>query len=197
MKILISLALLLYPFIASYSQDSYDEVAQLTCACAKKKNMAAMPKQETQTALGLCIFDAINEYEASGKKLNLNIGDQTAMQAFGTEVGKRMVSRCPELMMKLVQTETTETAVLTEISGTVSRVECGELCQIVLKEPSGREYKMLWIHYFKGSDAYLANPQKLVARKLKVKYKEVEYYSSKLREYYKGKEVMEIEEQAP
>jgi hypothetical protein len=183
--------------LSGSAQESYDKIAQLTCECAKKKDIASVGKDELQVVLSICIIEAMTQYEKqNGKKLGVDMTSQTAMQSFGMEIGKRMASNCPDVVMKMAETSTSLKSSseknTVSLSGSIKSVDCTDICSLTLTDASGREHKLLWLRYFNGSDTYLADPKKLAGKKVSIKYTETEYYNPKIKDYLKGKEVVEL-----
>ncbi|MBI5914192.1 MAG: hypothetical protein HY842_02350 [Bacteroidetes bacterium] len=179
--------------------DLVDKLAVQTCECISKKGPKNLSAEELQTQLGFCMLEAIGQNEAAFKKKygDVSFTDQAAMTKVGEEVGTAMVYKCPDVMMKLAQTEIQSqpaaTAAATgEINGTVKAIEGSELAQIVITDESGRAQKLVWFGYFEGSERFINEPRKTIGKKVKVEYREIEAYSPQAREYYARKEVLSI-----
>lgn len=179
--------------------DLVDKLAVQTCECLNKKDVKNLSMEELQTQLGFCMMGAIGQNEAAFKKKygDVSFTDQTTMTKVGEEVGTAMVYKCPDVMMNLAQTQMQGQPVATaaatgEIIGKVKAIEGSELAQIVITDESGRAQKFVWFGYFEGSERFISEPLKVIGKKVKVEYREVEAYSPQAKEYYARKEVLSI-----
>lgn len=173
------------------TEAEFDGIAQKTCDCITQKKPNLAIKSEVEVALGLCMLDAA---QTAGLKLNLT--DEAAMEALGQKIGIRMAGLCPAVFQSFVEEETdgpgTEPEYV-EVSGKVKSVEYGDYTTVVLQESSGKEHRLLWIHYFPGSDAYAGDPKILMGKSVIVSYSLVEVYVPKAKGYVTSKQLYSLQ----
>src|SRR6185436_1093669 len=119
-------------------------------------------------------------------KLNVSISDSDAMEKFGRSVGMRMAGVCPKVFEGfMTDTKNSSSTVEDdiEVSGSIKSVDVKEMVSLILRDDSGKEHKLLWLHYFNGSDDFVADPKKLVGKKVSATYKIVDVYSYNLKGY--------------
>jgi hypothetical protein len=175
--------------VVAYGQTDaeLDKIAQTTCDCITKKNPNFGNKSEVEMALGLCMLDAA---QTAGVKLNMT--DGKAMEELGQKVGVRMAGLCPSVFEAFVSEETKAPSAepdYVEVSGKVKSVESGDYMTLVVQEPSGKEHRLLWIHYFPGSDAYVGDPKILIGKSVTVSYSLVDVYVAKAKGYVTSKQL--------
>ena len=184
--------LFIHPLIGQDAE--LDVLAQETCDCIGKKDISSMDQEKVSIELGFCIMESINAKPSDFRdKLNVNITDQAGMQALGEKIGLKMAIKCPEILMAVAGTSTeVETESITTINGTFEGMEGTEFSRVLVKDGNGRVYRLLWFHYFEGSEKLLsAPPAKGTA--IRAQFKETEVYSPKVGSYIKIKELKGIE----
>ena len=173
------------------AQEDYKVMAQETCDCIVKKDMQTATKKSIEMALGLCMLEALQHH-----KVDIDISDGAAMQRFGEKIGIQMAPLCPEvfefLTEEIAQSNESVPEVMT-MSGKIKSLEDGDFLFITLREESGKDTRLIWLRYFKGSDEYLKNPRKLVGKNVTLKYQSIECYLPKAKGYYDYKEIIEME----
>ncbi|HKK78695.1 MAG TPA: hypothetical protein VJ933_03660, partial [Phaeodactylibacter sp.] len=128
----------------------------------------------------------------------LNPSDQETMQQLGQDIGMRMVTKCPQYMMKLANQQAAPQSTApapikkaSRLKGTIKAISGDEVAVVTVVEENGRSHKMLWLDFFPGS-ARLQNPSEAVGKEVTVEYQEMEVYSPKANEYFKRKKIAGI-----
>ncbi len=186
MKKLILPLLLTLLSLPAIAQDLLDELAIATCSCAEEKKLLDMKTEEMQMQLGFCIMEAVGANEAAYQKAygDFNPTDQKAMQKLGEDVAMRMVTRCPDVLMKLSQqaapgqqaTAPQPSPAGGQVSGQLQGISGNELAIISIKEANGRTQKLLWLGYFPGCDELMGNPKALAGKQVTASYEIREIY---------------------
>ncbi|MBI3218488.1 MAG: hypothetical protein HYZ44_03170 [Bacteroidetes bacterium] len=186
MKFIISVAFI-FSFLFSSAQDVFDKMAQETCACINKNDLPKLTKDEIETKLGLCMIEA-----ASNQKYDIDATDAEAGRKLGEKVGAKMATICPKVFIYLLDDERSPAEATKKIVGTIKKLIEGEFNYLLIKDSSGREVKLIWLRYFKGSEELLENNGKLEGKKVTIAFEEVECYSPQAKSYLVLKEIREL-----
>jgi len=169
----------------------YQKLAQETCDCISKKDLKDANKKSIEMALGFCLLEVIQQ-----NGIELEITDPKAMRSFGEKVGLQMAPLCPSVFGYLIdeanKTESDKPQV-SSLSGKIKSVEEDGFLFVTLKEDGGKETRLIWLHYFNGSDDYLTNPRKLIGKKVTIEYQSTECYLPKIKGYFAYKEITNLE----
>lgn len=188
-----------------FAQDALDKISQETCDCLKGKNFEGKSQDDLSVELGMCMMTSLSTRQDKMSELGIDMTDQSSMEAFGQKVGLKMATKCPDVLMKIgmMSTETTTTTTTTKttataemvqvMEGTIKGLEGEEFSILVLTDETGRDQKFLWLRYFAGSEKLSSDFKSVVGKKVKVKYKSIEVYSPKAKEYFDRKELKGIE----
>jgi len=174
------------------SQDILDVITKEVCSCVndKKEMLKDAGSEKTQMQLGLCIISSFSSHE---KEVTAKYGDlmetEGAMQKLGGDVGVRMVSVCPDILMMFADTESeeemSEIPALT-IEGKIIEIKQEQFLTIIAKDNSGRNHTFLVLTYFEDSNLLIENKLKK-NDKVSIVYWEQEFYDAKAKDfrYYK------------
>ncbi len=194
----------LQPVIA---QDVLDILAEDACDCISKKDTDEMSMEDLQMQLSMCLMESVgNNQEAFQKQYgDFNPSDQAAMQEFGQQVGMKMVTKCPQVMMKMAGNAqappqaappgSAPSQPAGSLTGTFQGVSGDEVAVLTIKESNGRTQKLLWLDYFKGSDRLMEDPAALKGKTVKVEFETIEVYAPQAKEYFDRKKVISLEVQ--
>jgi hypothetical protein len=173
----------------SQTQEEISSLAQKTCDCLAVKTIDFKDKSAVQVALGLCLMDGIQNLN-----LQVELSDEGAMRELGRKVGVVMVGKCPSVFEVLIKDEINKRSSDggNSVSGKVKAVEAKDYLTITLVEDTGREHKILWIHYFEGSDQYVQDPRSLKGKNVTIDYTMKEVYLEKSKEYVTSKQVVKM-----
>lgn len=172
------------------TEAEFDAIAQKTCDCVTQKNPNLTNRSEVEMALGSCMLDA-----AKAVGVKVDVTDGKAMEALGEKVGIRMAGLCPNIQSFIGEDTQARGAEpeYVEVSGKIKSVEYGDYTTVVLQESSGKEHRLLWIHYFPGSDAYAGDPKILIGKSVTVSYSLVEVYVPKAKGYVTSKQLFGLQ----
>jgi hypothetical protein len=181
-------------FINANSQDVLDTVAKEVCSCAneKKETLKGADANKLQMELGMCIISSFSNHE---KDLTAKYGNvmetDGAMEKLGRDVGIKMASVCPDVLMSLAETglddeEASTAQEFTTLEGQVVELKSEQFLTLVVKDNSGRTHSLLLFNFFEGSNLLTENKLKK-NDKVSVDYWEEEFYDAKAKDfrYYK------------
>lgn len=191
----IILLLLFMPTIlmAQKKEDVYKKVATSTCECATKSN------EISDTALGICILDALNQLTDKEKKtIGYNGSNKLeVIEKISENIGIEMVSICPEVFTKLDK-DTDEDQVDTEeiadeedlvVNGTFESVVTNEFNTVSIIDEKNEKQEFLWLVPFEG-DTLLIKKKLEKGDKLEITYSEHEFFDPKTNSYKKGNMIL-------
>lgn len=191
MKNILLISLLFGTFSAAAQLDSLNAViAQETCDCILKTDIANETKQSIEMSLGLCMLEAIQN-----NNVDIDISDSDAMSKFGEKIGVKMAFICPLVFEKFIAEEYEEdsNSGFLSIEGEIDSIEENELQFIIIKEANGKKTKLIWLRYFDGSNEYIKKPKKLIGKKVNITYQLIDCYLPQKKEYYSFKEIVGME----
>ncbi|NOS91922.1 MAG: hypothetical protein HOP30_08365 [Cyclobacteriaceae bacterium] len=186
MKFIISVAFI-FSFLFSSAQDVFDKMAQETCDCINKNDLSKLTKDEIETKLGLCMIEI-----AGNQKYDIDVSDAEAGRKLGEKVGAKMATVCPKVFVYLLDDERKPTEPTKKVEGTIKKMIEGEFTYLLIKDSNGREVKLIWLRYFKGSEELLEKSGKLEGKKVTVSFEEIECYSPQAKSYLVLKEIREL-----
>ncbi len=198
-KITLSLFILLAGISLLHAQTSeqeiLDQLANQACSCIKKSDITEFTQEKIQMELSLCFMQELGSLDdAKLKALDADMTDQSSMMKLGQKIGMRMVSICPDVMMKMAQTQTqTQVKSAGQASGTIKGITGNELSYIQLDDGTGDVNSFLWLSKVEGADAFLSNPQGMIGKKVKITFESMEIYSPKTKGYNNKKVITKIE----
>ena len=128
---------------------------------------------------------------ANNNKLEVDVKDNGAMTKLGEAVGIKMAAICPKIFSYLIEEKRAKEEQL-EIIGKLKSIIEGDFNYVIVKDNNGREQKLIWLRYFKGSDDLIENMGKLAGKKVRIVYADLECYSPKAKSYVKQKEIIEL-----
>ena len=127
----------------------------------------------------------------------ITVTDQQAMRKIGEEVGMQLMRRnCDafvQLSMKMAQESNGERTSFSKTSGTLSAVETKDFCKLILTESNGKKSSFYWLHHFTNSEKFVGQPAKYIGKKVKITWEDTEVYLPAMKDYFKIKEIKEIE----
>ncbi len=172
-------------------------MARAACSCLESKNLSD-DYEKLKIEAGMCILtyyqqhsDAVNEYFGIDE-FNGDTG-----RKIGEKLGVKMVTICPDLVVKLGQSkiaadEGEEGPSTYTINGKVVKMEGQDLITYHVKADDGKTYKVLWYRNFPGSEELVEDPKSIVGKKVNVTVEDVECYIPKAKGYYSVKEIRKI-----
>ncbi len=186
----------------SFAQDNLDIITDEACKCIQEKELTGKNQQELQMELGMCIIQSLSALDESGRdSLGIDMSDQNAMYQLGEKVGIRMAVKCPDALMKMVETvETVETKPRVEISnaenqaqGTITGVEIKDLVVVTLETIDGSLLKLVWLRPFDGAINFINDPGAMNGKQVIAEYQTTEIYAPERKGYVKRKEIVSLQ----
>jgi len=187
MKTLALIAALVALTHISFSQDYMDEIASKACEC-----LDAVPEtvelEKFNMELGLCMTNAATPY---GKQLKKDYGiDLTEIDTQGEELGRiiglRMVSICPQSLVKLVnkvnEDEAGEPAAGVTI-GEVTAISDGKFVEFSIKDQLGKTSKYYWLTFVESNTELATDYKNLMDKPVQVTYSSQEFFDARIGEY--------------
>jgi hypothetical protein len=190
MRYFLLFQLLISASAIAQSDDQLEKIAQGTCDCINQKNTDLTNKSQTEMTLGLCILNA-----AKDGGLALDFANTKAMEELGKTVGIRMVTKCPNVFQSFINEEESDSGEqeYVDVTGKVRAIEFSDFTTIVLVEDSGKEHRLVWLHYFTGSDAFVDDPKLMIGKSFVVTYSLTEIYTPKQKSYLPYKLISGLE----
>ncbi|MEL6140543.1 MAG: hypothetical protein AAFU67_02880 [Bacteroidota bacterium] len=184
------------------AEDAYlDKLAKSTCDCFSEKT-ASGNVNNLELTLGTCMIQYVEETRTEYESIfgAVNYTDQLAMQQLGERTGVKMLSYCPDLIMKLGMESMEEEAAAksdpptlrSALTGTLVSVTGDDILTVTVKESSGRPVKLLWLRYFPGSDK-LIDAEQIVGKKLRIEFESIDVYSKQSGDYVTRREIRSLE----
>jgi len=191
-NILLAFLFSLY-FGSANSQDILEIVAKEVCSCtsSKTEKLSSGTQKNIQMELGICIMSSVaaHENEITEKYGNVLEADG-AMEKLGRDVGLKMATSCPDVLMTIANSGIGEDEVVEEkaltVEGKVVEIKSEQFLTVVIKDNSGRSHSMLILTFFEDSNLLTENKLKK-NDKVSVEYWEQEFYDAKAMDfrYYK------------
>ena len=183
-------------FAAQAQEDeALDQIASQGCDCISKLDLTGLSQDEKNMKFGFCLMEKLGDLDqAQTKALGIDMTDQASLQKFGEKVGMRMAVKCPDVMMKIAQVQSeTQIKSVSESSGMVKGITGTELSYIQLDDGTGDVNSFLWLKKVDGADGFLANPQAMVGKKVKITFETMDIYSPKTKGYNSKKVITAIQ----
>lgn len=180
-----------------FGQDLLDEMANTTCSCLESKNLSDN-YEKLKFEAGMCILSYYQEHSgAVNEYFGITEFNAETGRVIGEKLGARMVTICPELVMKLGQSkidaEVDDEGPLTyTISGKVTKVEGTDLITYHIKADDGKTYKVVWYRNFEGSETLVDDPKVILNKNVTVTVEDVECYIPKAKGYYSVREIRKL-----
>ncbi|MBL7868763.1 MAG: hypothetical protein JNM71_12175 [Flavobacterium lindanitolerans] len=176
------------------SQDILDVITKEVCSCAseKKDMLKDAASEKVQMQLGLCIISSFSSHE---KEVTAKYGNvmeaEGAMEKLGGDVGIKMASVCPDVLMMFADMESESGEEIEEIpaltlEGKIIEIKPEQFLTVIVKDNSGRNHTFLVLTFFEDSNLFIENKLKK-NDKVSIQYWEQEFYDAKARDfrYYK------------
>jgi hypothetical protein len=205
-KTVFPLLLVILPLVLKAQTDKqYELVAEASCACANKKDLKSLSKNEMSMELGMCMLSGLEVLPEKDRK-NFDFSVPEKARVLGEKIGMKMAFKCPKVMLSIGTTMQEDGGnevknappppppppTTVEIEGKVKDVIEGDYVTVLLVEKDGREHKLIWANHFDGEAPFVANPQGLKNKDVTVKYYMSERYVPKMREYFSLKHISSL-----
>lgn len=182
MRIFIILLSLVFT-LPLFSQGIIDQMAQLTCECMEAKGLDNKTSDEITELMTDCLtqhlIENINAFE---EELNVEITDQEAMQAVGEQIGSKMATLCPNIIMAIAGlTEDFEETVdeTNTVSGKITSISGTDLTTLTIQTDYGVMVSFVWLGSFEGDEALIALKSKMIGTDVTVWFEELPIFNQK------------------
>jgi hypothetical protein len=191
-----TLLLLLFPAFTFAQKDAivYKKLADQTCSCIISKNKEKIAEME----LGLCVLASLGKLSEKEKKaINYENGSDN-LDSVSEKIGMEMVSVCPEVFSNMLQTESTEETPTEELApdptatGIFQSIVSNEFKTISIIDEANQKRDYIWLFPFDG-DALLIKNKIVKGDKIKILYREQNFFDPKINDYRMYNEILEIE----
>jgi hypothetical protein len=190
------LLLFIFPAIVFAQKDAviYKKLADQTCTCVTSKNKEKI----TELELGICVLASLGKLSEKEKKtINYESGSDN-LDKVSEKIGMEMVSICPDVFSSMLQTETTEEAVVDAVaedpsaSGVFQSISTNEFKTISIIDEANQKREYIWLYPFEG-DALLIKNKLVKGDKIKILYREQNFFDPKINDYRIYNEILEVE----
>jgi len=179
-------------FFNAHSQDILETVAKEVCSCttSKSEKLKELTGEKLQMELGLCIVASYSnhEKELSAKYGNVIDGGDGLMEKLGRDIGLKMVTICPDILMSIAGDDSEDEVVAEALTleGQIVEIKSEQFLTVSVKDNSGRIHSVLMLTFFEGSNLLIENKLKK-NDKVSIDYWEQEFYDVKAKDfrYYK------------
>lgn len=171
----------------------YKKLATSTCECANKSS------DISETSLGICILDALNQLTDKEKKTIGYTGSNKieVIEKISENIGIEMVSICPDIFTKLdfgsdEEQANADEAVVEEdliVNGTFESIATNEFNTVTLLNDKNEKQEFLWLVSFDG-DTLLIKKKLEKGDKIEITYSEHEFFDPKTNSYKKGNMIL-------
>lgn len=178
-------------------ESALEKLGKETCEyfSANTEEISKLSSEEKTAKLGLQMLALYGKYEKELNKegIKVDFGNQKSAEKLGEQIGLKMAKYCPEILVTLFG-EMTEEEEGDEFSikGVLKKVEGDELSILVIKDNNSKTQKFVWLDNFEGSDDLIENLGDLENKKVEVFYKNLEFFSPKLKEYIVRKKISKL-----
>ena len=188
-------------FILAYGQSqesAIDKIAQKTCEYIDTEEMANLNQSQKTAKLGVFILSQYSDFKDELEKegIVVDYSDTNSTREFGEKVGFAMVDVCPKSLMSLANMEELKEnyneGSHESFIGNIESIKGDDFSFVQVKNSEGIVQNFLWLSNFKGSERLISD-NSVIGTEVKIKYKNTECFSPKLKEYINRKEIVEIE----
>jgi hypothetical protein len=189
--------------LVAQSPESLDKMTENACDCASKKELDKIDASSIELEFGMCVMGAMEALTQKERDL-IDITDQKRLRKLGEDIGFRMASKCPKIIMLLAKMSEGGKSKSSDVpppppppppgkvEGKVKEVIEGEFVTVVVIDKGQREQRFIWLGHFNGESDYTANPQLLKGKELEVSYYNQDRYVAKMHDYVTFKQITEL-----
>lgn len=199
MKKTIFLIALLFTINISFSQGYMDEITNKACECIETVS-DTLETQRRQMELGFCIINAAVPYKKKIKKdYNIDFKNiDTQGEELGRIIGLRMISICPDALMKLVDEANPNEEVDYDnstniVEGHIIKITDNKFVEFSIKEESGKISKYYWFTFIESTTEMSSEYKKLADKNVQIIYTSQEFFDARIGEYRTFNIIKEIE----
>ncbi len=179
------------------SQDFLDSITVAACDCINNLD-TPMAASAFEMQAGLCMFEGIGPYEKEFQAYlgvdEFNFSDGKTMSKIGETIGMKMITHCPEMLLKLANPDGKE-AVAAEAEAIddynfnklvikVTKIEINQFITFTGVDKSEKRYKLLWLDDFSNSEVLIDNYENLKGKTCSFRYQEIDLFDPRIQEYH-------------
>lgn len=198
--------MLLFVTMISFSQEkesALDKISKLTCDYINSDKFKKLNTSDKTANLGVFIISNYSKFKkelaAEGLEFDFT-SDKDGGRKFGEKVGVNMVRFCPEALIALSkladedddEVEEEEVEPTYFVTGELVKITGKDYSVVYLRNKNDETLKFVWLGNFTGSNK-LIYTKKVKGLKVKLQYRNLEWYAPKLKEYITKKEIIGIE----
>ncbi|MBQ0768867.1 MAG: hypothetical protein KBT58_06215 [Bizionia sp.] len=179
-------ACLFFQTTFAQEDDYMQKITQKACECVSDLSGTENISSEE---LGLCMLgEAVKYKEQLLRDHNINMMNiDMEGEELGRLIGLRMISECPDVMMKMVAMGEDDTEEFEETlyvaEGKIKAISKEEFIVFSLKTDDGRTSKFYWLTFIQSDTDLQNNYEKLKGKKVTIEYDIYEFYDTKLQDY--------------
>ncbi len=87
-------------FLTAQTDKQYELVADASCACANKKDLKSLNKNEMSMELGMCMLSVLEVLPEKDRK-NFDFSVPEKARVLGEKIGMKMAYKCPKIMLSI------------------------------------------------------------------------------------------------
>lgn len=168
------------------------------CDCISKldKTKLTTPAQAKEAFMS-CFTQHADLLPDVAAERNVEFSDNGAMDKIGSDIGVNLMKqKCDgfmQLAIKMADKGNAEATTTQTTSGAFKRIDNKGFNYIVIADNTGSQKSFLWLREFAGSDKFTGITTRLLNKKIKITWQEMEVYLPVAKGYYKVKEITAID----
>lgn len=181
--------------VTSFSQKYMDDIAEKACGCLHSVS-DTLATDDFNMKLGLCMIEAATPYQKQLKKdygIDFNKIDEQGAE-LGRIIGMRMVSVCPEALVKMAsrvkgeESEGVEELEVTDVNentyvGTITQVDNSQFVVFTVKNSEGKLSKFYWFGFISSNTELTADYTNFKGKSVMITFVQKEYFDPRIGEY--------------
>jgi hypothetical protein len=192
-----TLLMFLFPVLVFAQKEEviYKKLANQTCDCVKAKNTEKISELE----LGICVIGSLGKLSEKEKKvIKYDTSSDSSLDKVSEQVGMQMVSICPDVFSSMLQTESPEETAVEDvaqdpsISGVFQSITSNEFKTVIIFDENNQKKEYIWLYPFDG-DVLLIKNKIVKGDKIKILYREQNFFDPKTNDYRIYNEILGIE----
>jgi hypothetical protein len=172
------------------------KVTDNICTCITALDIENIQdKQSAEKAFVNCFSQEAGSFVQLAAERKIEITDQAAMKNLGTDIGKNLLNQnCQGFMqLSMAMVKETEAGTATGVTeGRLKRLDTKDFNYFVITDSDNKEKSFIWLRQFPGSESFTQDAAKLVGKKIRINWQEMEVFIPSAKNYYTIREVVEL-----